>query len=73
MYLGAVFEACYNEHAVCWKCTANDLNFSEFELSCSADMKTKHSLLGAKVPMGSLMNQLLPVSMMLDPEKRVSI
>ena len=35
-------------------------------------MKTEHSLLGAKVPMGSLMNQLLPVSMMLDPEKHVS-
>ena len=35
--IGAVFEACYNELAVCWKCTANDLNFSGFELNCSAD------------------------------------
>ena len=37
MYLGAVFEACFNELAACWKCTANNLNFSEFELNCSAD------------------------------------
>ena len=67
MYLGAVFEACYNEHAVCWKCTANDLNFSGFELNCSADENRILTVecKGANA-MGSLMNLLLPVSMMLE-------